>query len=108
MSVVKVIMRVRKEDECGPSYATICMKKHWQHDGIMCTWGTWGATKFDLDDADAELFCKYLNETFESGPFEVVEIDQRHLATKRHEYWSDDFVNCGFKNNHTFRGIKLE
>lgn len=106
MSIVNVIMRVRKDTDVGPNYVTICMKDHWGSDNIMITSGTWDATKFDVDDEDAKLFCDYLNNT-RTDSFEVVPIDTRHLSSRRNEYWSDPHVHCNFKNDKIFRGEKL-
>lgn len=105
---VKVIMCVRKPEDVGPRYVTICMAGHYSSskDTFMVTSGTWDATKFALDDSDAETFMRHLN-TVTKDMYEVVKIDERHLSTQRHEYWEDDFVNCGFKEHRMFNGVKL-
>ena len=108
MAVVNVIMRKRTKENPRLSYVTVCMAGHCGgKDYIMQTSGTWDATKFDLDDKDAELFCNYLNDTYEDE-FEIVPIDTRHLAEVRHEYWSDAHVHCSFKIDHLFKGILLQ
>lgn len=109
MSVVKVIMRKRHKGDIGPSYVTICMAEHWSHnqDTIMCTSGTWDATKFSLEDSDAEDLCNLLNKQ-EPDTYEVVNIDERHLSSRRNEYWEDEHVNCGFKKSRVFKNSYIE
>lgn len=109
MSVVRVIMKDREGDE-SPKYVTICMAGHYvgRDDGIMTTSCTWDATKFTHYDKDAELFCDYLNRNAKTGThYLIVDIDERHLAAKKHEYWGMPSVHTHFKDDHIFKGEKL-
>lgn len=105
MAIVNTIMIFSSD---GPRYVTVCMKKHWGREGCMVTTSTWDATKFDIEDKDAQLFCDYLNSKYPDEHYEIVPIDERHLARTRNEYWSDANVHTTFKDDHVFQGVVLK
>lgn len=88
----------------SPVYATVCMKPHWEQEGIMLSGGLYDATKFDLDSDDLYPILKYIQEKFPSRNFEVVHINKGVFGDLPREVWSDENVNGNFDRTGEING----
>lgn len=94
-----------KDDTYSMTFATNCIKPHWNSEGVMFTSGVWDATKFPLDYEDLWLFLKYIKNSKLTGDFDVLLLPKS--VSGNNENWGKESVRGNFDTTGVFNKVQL-
>ena len=91
-----------------PLYVTVCMKPHWDSEGILITSSLYDATKFDLSCEDLFPIYNYIKSRFPERNFKVVYINKGVFGTNPRELWSSKEVRGNFDETGEISGTLIK
>lgn len=97
---------VRRKEDGKLSFATFCIKPHWDSEGVMFTGGTWDATKFPLDSEDLGLFYNYLKDNNKDYDIDIVLLLKS--VDSNNQNWENEKVRGNYEKTGMFKETNLK
>lgn len=87
---------IYESGEISPTFATLCIKPHWDSDGVMFTSGIYDATKFNLDDEDLDKIFEVVQERNKNKDLSLVLVPKMMCGSLPRECWSSKSTRGSF------------
>lgn len=98
--------RKNKDGSYSMTFATICIKPHWNFDSVMFTGSVYGATKFPLSSDDLWLFYNYIKNSRKNKEIDILILPKE--VDSACQNWSNSYVRGDFDKTGMFKGVQLK